>query len=412
MPRVVIAPDKFKGSLSALGVAEAVGAGVGRVRPDVAVTAVPVADGGDGTVAAAVAAGFAAVEVTASGPTGEPLRTRYARRGDLAVVEMADVSGLVRLPGDVPAPMTASSRGTGEVVAAAVDAGCRRIVIGLGGSASTDGGAGLLRALGARLLSPDGSEVGEGGGALAGVAGLDLTPLRSRMAGVELTVACDVDNPLTGPHGAAAVYGPQKGASPAQVAELDDALARWADVVAAATGRDLRADSGAGAAGGTGFAALAVLGASLRSGIDLVLDLVGFRERTAGADLVITGEGSLDEQTLHGKAVAGVAAAARAAGVPVVAVCGRNTLEPDSLHRRGVAAAYPLIDLEPDVGRCMADAAELLRALGARVAEERLPGQVAAPGRRPAPPSSHRSHLPHRGGPSGPRGPRAKRSSA
>lgn len=368
---VLIASDKFKGSLTAEQVAAAVGAGIRRVRADAEVSVVPVADGGDGTVAAFLAAGFEAVPVRATGPTGEPVATGYARRGDLAVVEMADVSGLARLATG-PAPLRATSRGTGEVVAAALDAGCRRLVLGIGGSASTDGGAGLVQALGAGLRDAGGHHLGDGGGALAGLASLDLAGLRARMEGVQVTVACDVDNPLTGPRGAAAVYGPQKGADPAQVTALDAALGHWADVVADATGVDLREVPGAGAAGGVGFAAVALLGAELRSGIALVLELVGFRERLDATDLVVTGEGRLDEQTLHGKAPAGVAQAAREAGVPVVAVCGHSTLDRARLRRAGISAAYALTDLEPDVGRCMRDAPALLERLGERIAAEHL----------------------------------------
>jgi glycerate kinase len=376
MPRVLIASDKFKGSLTAAEVTAAVRTGIRRVRPDATVATVPVADGGDGTLAAAEAAGFTLVGLTASGPAGEPVRTAYARKGGLAVVEMAAVSGLSRLPGGIPAPMTASSRGAGEVIAAAVDAGCRRVVLGIGGSASTDGGLGLVRGLGALTVGNDGREVGEGGGALAAVRTLDLSRLRARMEGVAVTVACDVDNPLIGPRGAAAVYGPQKGADPAQVRELDRALGHWADVVSAITGEDHRAVPGAGAAGGVGFAALALLGAELRSGIGLVLELMGFADRLTGVDLVITGEGSLDEQTLHGKVVAGVAAAAGAAGVPVVAVCGRTTLDRDRLRGAGVSGAYALTDLEPDVRRCMAEPVPLLERLGERIAADRLASLV------------------------------------
>lgn len=372
MTSVLLAPDKFKGSLTAAQVAEALAAGVRRVRPDVALAAVPVADGGDGTLAAAVAAGYTQVPVTVTGPTGEPLDTAFARRGDLAVVEMADASGLVRLPGGRLAPLTATSRGTGEAVAAAVDAGCTEVVLGIGGSASTDGGAGLVRALGARLLDRDGREPGEGGAALPDVATVDLAPLRERMAGVRVLVACDVDNPLTGPHGAAAVYGPQKGADPEQVRLLDDALAHWADVVARATGDDRRDEPGAGAAGGVGFAALALLDAGLRPGIELMMDLAGFHEWLAEADLVVTGEGAMDEQTLRGKAPAGVAAAARRAGVPVVAVCGHNGLEPALLREAGIVAVYALSDLEPDLRRSMAEAAPLLERVGERLAAEQI----------------------------------------
>ena len=372
MPTVLIASDKFKGSLTAAQVADAVGAGVRRARPDVHVESVPVADGGDGTVAAALAAGFQLVPVVASGPTGEPVHTGFARSADVAVVEMADVAGLVRLPGGIPAPLTSSSRGVGEVVAAAVAAGCRTVVLGIGGSASTDGGAGLLAGLGARLLDGNGVPVPDGGAALTRIASIDLAAVRELMDGVHLVLASDVDNPLTGPAGAAAVYGPQKGASSEEVRELDDALTHFADIIAATTGVDHRCHAGAGAAGGTGFAALAVLGAEFRPGVALVLELVGFDDRVSDADLVVTGEGALDEQTLHGKAPAGVAAAARAAGVPVVAVCGRNLLTAEALRAAGIAAAYALTDIEPDVARCLAEPVPLLVRLGELIATDHL----------------------------------------
>src|SRR5690242_9255811 len=244
MRTVLIASDKFKGSLTAAQVAAAVSAGIGRVS-DATVVTVPVADGGDGTVEAAVSAGFSRVPVTASGPIGEPVETAYARRGETAVVEMADVSGLWRLPGGHREPMTATSRGLGEVMAAALDAGCTEVVIGIGGSASTDGGAGMVAALGARLLDAAGDDLPDGGAALADLARLNLGALRSRMESITVTVASDVDNPLLGERGAAAVYGPQKGASPDQVAELDSALAHWADVVEEVTGRVDRHHPGA-----------------------------------------------------------------------------------------------------------------------------------------------------------------------
>jgi glycerate kinase len=350
--RVVVASDKFKGSLTSAEVATAVGAGVRRVCPDATVVSVPVADGGDGTLSAAVAAGYTHVPIVASGPTGEPVRSGYARLGDTAVVELADVSGLVRLPDGAPAPLTATSYGTGELIAAALAAGCTRIILGIGGSASTDGGRGLVDAL----------------------TGSQSADLGARLRRVEVVVACDVDNPLTGPRGAAAVYGPQKGASPGQVVELDERLTRWADLVAEQTGEDLRDVPGAGAAGGVGFAALALLGAELRPGIELVLEMVGFREQLLDADLVITGEGALDEQTLHGKAVAGVAAAAArpSTPVPVVAVCGVNRLKPEQLQAIGVSAAYALTDLEPDVRRCIAEPRPLLEQLGERIAVRHL----------------------------------------
>jgi glycerate kinase len=365
MPRVLIAPDKFKGSLTAAEVADAVARGMRRATPGIDVDTVPVADGGDGTVAAALAAGFTRVEVTAAGPTGEPVRTCYARREGTAVVEVADVSGLRRLPGGLLAPLTATSRGTGDVIAAAVDAGCRRIFLGIGGSASTDGGTGIAQALGARLTDRHGQAIEPGSVGLEEIAAIDIRPLRERMAGVRVLVACDVDNPLCGPQGAAAVYGPQKGATPEQVVLLDRALSRYADVVAATTGIDHRDAAGAGAAGGIGFALLALLDAELWSGIELVLSLTGFEARLDGADLVVTGEGSLDEQTLRGKAVAGVAA--RAHGIPVVAVCGRTTLSPAQLQSAGIDRVYALSDLEPDVARSIQEAAPLLEELGARI---------------------------------------------
>jgi glycerate kinase len=366
--RVVVAPDKFKGSLTAPQVAARVAAGLRRAAPGVEVVQVPVADGGDGTLEAAVSAGYRRVPVRAEGPTGEPVDTAYAERDGVAVVELADVSGLRRLPGGRLAARAASSYGTGQVVGAALDAGCRRIVLGIGGSASTDGGAGMVQALGGRLVDTGGGEVGRGGAALVAVRSLALTGLHPALKQAEVMVASDVDNPLLGPRGAAAVYGPQKGASPTDVAELDAALAGWADAVHRATGIDAAGTPGAGAAGGVGFAALAVLGARLQPGIDLILDLVGFREALPGARLVICGEGSLDAQTLHGKAPAGVAAAARSAGIPVVAVAGRSLLSPAELEPAGILAAYALTDLEPDPARCMAEAGPLLERLAARVA--------------------------------------------
>ena len=366
-PRVLLAPDKFKGTLSAAEVAGALAEGVRRVRPDADVDCLPVADGGDGTLDAAVASGFDRVPVTVSGPTGQPVSTSYARRGETAVVEMADACGLVRLPGGL-APMTASSRGLGEVMAAALDAGCRELVVGIGGSASTDGGAGLLAALGATTTPA----VPDGGGALADVASLDLVGLHPALAQARVVVACDVDNPLTGPDGAAAVYGPQKGASAEQVAVLDAHLTHWADVLAGATGADRRDTPGAGAAGGVGFALVAALGAELRPGIELMLDLLGFGPRLSGTDLVVTGEGSLDEQSLRGKAPVGVATAAGRVRVPVVAVCGRRLLADEDLLTAGIARAHALLDVEPDVETCLREPARLLVELGERIAREHL----------------------------------------
>lgn len=372
MSRVLVATDKFKGSCDAAQVGAAVAAGIRGRCEDVSVDNCPVADGGDGTVAAAVAAGYTRVPILASGPVSEPVWTSYARHDDLAVVELADVSGLGRLPEGKLAPMAATSRGTGEVIAAAVAAGCTRIVLGLGGSACTDGGAGMVQALGGRLLDASGAELSGGGAALAELATLDTAPLAERLDGVDIVLACDVDNPLTGPTGAAAVYGPQKGADVEQVELLDAGLRHLARLVGTETGVDHRDAPGSGAAGGVGFAALALLGARLRPGIELVLELVGFHDRLAGSKLVITGEGSLDAQTLRGKAPAGVAAAAARQDVPSVAVCGHNTLAVDQLRGAGISAAYPLSELEPDVTRSMRDAAILLESIGERIACEYL----------------------------------------
>ena len=364
----MVAPDKFKGSASAREVAGALATGLRAARPDLEVVELPVADGGDGTVAAAVAAGFAEIPVIAAGPVGDPVGTSFALRGQTAVVELADVTGLRRLPGPGLAPLTASTFGVGQVITAALDAGATEIVLGVGGSASTDGGAGMLQALGARLTDAGGRDLARGGAALAGLAAVDLAGLDRRIAGTRFLVACDVDSPLTGPAGAAAVFGPQKGADPAEVDLLDRALAHWAAVTARATGRDVASVPGAGAAGGTAFGALGYLGADLVPGADLVLDLIGFDAALAGAALVVTGEGSLDRQTLTGKAPLGVARAAGRRGVPVVAVAGRVLLTGGELGAAGFAAAYALTDLEPDPAAALLRTADLLERVGARIA--------------------------------------------
>jgi glycerate kinase len=368
--KIVIAPDKFKGSLPAAEVAGAIAAGLRAEWPEAELVAVPVADGGDGTVDAAVAAGLERVPVTVDGPTGEPVHASYARRGELAVIELADACGLMRLPGGRPAPLTASSFGCGQVLAAALAAGARQIILGVGGSASTDGGAGLLQALGGQVLDARGEPLARGGAALRDVAALDRSGLHPGLRASTVILATDVVNPLTGPDGAAEVYGPQKGASPEQIIELASGLRRWAAVVAATTGTDRSQAPGAGAAGGVGFAALAVLGAQARPGIGLVLDLVDFDAALDGAALVIIGEGSLDTQTLAGKAPVGVARAAARRGIPVVAVVGRSTLTEDQLATTGISRVYALTDLEPDPARSSAQASTLLRRVGRALARD------------------------------------------
>jgi glycerate 2-kinase len=370
--RVVLAPDKFKGSLTAAEVAEALAAGMQHVLPGLETVMLPVADGGDGTVAAALSAGFAKIIVDAVGPTGEPVQAPYALDGERAVVELAAVVGLSMLPGGRLEPLRSSTYGLGLVVADAIRRGATTIVLGLGGSASNDGGAGMAQALGARLLDANGHELPPEGGALGKLAHLDLAPLRATLNDVTIIVASDVDNPLLGPRGAAAVFGPQKGAVPQQVETLERDLRHWSQLVSNSTGRDDAQRAGAGAAGGTGFAALALLNADIKPGIELILDLIGFERRITGADLVVTGEGSLDEQSLAGKAPVGVARAAVRAGIPVVAVAGRLQLSGARLREAGILGAYALTALEPDVDRCIANAGPLLRRLGGQIAKDWL----------------------------------------
>lgn len=362
--RILIATDKFKGSLTGPEVAASLAAGLDGHRVDT----VPVADGGEGTVDAAIDVGFTEHRATVSGPTGERVEARFAVRGGEAVIEMAAASGLDVLPGGTLAPLTASSRGTGELLRAALDTGCTRITIGVGGSANTDGGAGVLVGLGARLQDAAGTAIADGGAALADLANIDLSGLDPRVASCEIVLAADVDNPLLGVRGAAAVFGPQKGATSADVERLDAALAHFVDVLSTAVpaAADHVAAPGAGAAGGVGFAAL-VLGAHREPGTAVVQRLTDLPAKIAEADLVITGEGSLDEQSLGGKAPIGVAKAAIAAGVPVVAVCGRTTLDDTTLREAGFAAVYALSDLEPDVQKSMAGASGLLRQIGTTI---------------------------------------------
>lgn len=357
---VLVAPDKFKGSLTAAEVAEVVAAAFAEVAPGEPVRQLPVADGGDGTVAAAVAAGFRQIPVRVTGPTGRRITAYYALRGTVAVVELAEASGLHRLPGGRPEPLTASSYGTGELIAAARAAGATQIVLGVGGSACTDGGAGLLTALGARLLDASGTPLPPGGAALAELSTVDLSGLPE----VDIVLASDVDNPLLGVDGAAAVYGSQKGAGPSEIALLERGLTRWAEVVGSAHATT----PGAGAAGGVGFGVLTGLGARLRPGIELLLELLGFPAAARDARLVVTGEGSLDTQSLHGKAPVGVL---RAAGdTPVVALAGRCLLSAPEWQEAGFAGVYALTDLEPDEDRCVARARSLLRDRAAQLARD------------------------------------------
>lgn len=374
--RIVIAPDKFKGSLSAPDVARHLETGLqSAAGHNLEVLRIPVADGGEGTLDAAVCSGFTRRSAVVSGPTGQPLTAEFAVRGREAVIEMAAASGLAVLPGgpDSATAKAATSLGTGELIRAALDAGCRQIILGVGGSANTDGGAGILQGLGARLLDADGRDLAPGGAALADLAGIDFSGFDSRLDDARFILASDVDNPLLGPDGAPAIFGPQKGASPADVEALDGALANFVQVLAGEIGpRALKAAGapGAGAAGGVGYAAIAVLAATRRPGIDVVLEFTQLADRLEGADLVITGEGSLDEQSLLGKTPVGVARAAAAAGVPVVAVCGRTTLTPLQQRESGFRQVYPLTSLESKVEVCIAEAGPLLEELGKQICRE------------------------------------------
>ncbi|ADD42230.1 glycerate kinase [Stackebrandtia nassauensis] len=384
MRRVVVAPDKFKGSLSAAEVAAHLAAGLRTEGSDV--ECVPVADGGDGTVAAMVTSGYQAQWTRVTGPLGALVDAMWASSSSgaaVAVVELAQASGLVLSPRPLDA-LRASSRGTGELLRAARDSGARHVVLGVGGSACTDGGAGMLQALGVRLLDANGRDLPPGGAALRDLASIDAAEVPDAWRDIEVTVACDVDNPLLGPNGAAAVYGPQKGASPSDVAVLEAGLARFAEVVRRDLGVDVADSPGAGAAGGVAYGVLAFLDARLRSGIELVLSLVDFDKRLVGADLVITGEGRLDTQTMRGKAPAGVAAAATRAGVPTIAVSGVCELTSAQLVEAGFTAAYQLSDLEPDLQRSIRDAGPLLERIATHIAADLL----AAPAHNPTAPRS------------------------
>ncbi|MET3143676.1 UNVERIFIED_ORG: glycerate kinase [Arthrobacter sp. UYEF2] len=375
--RVVIAPDKFKGSLSAPDVASRLSAGLQSVVADLETTLIPVADGGEGTLDAAVGSGFTRRSATVTGPTGQPVGADFAVRGREAVIEMAAASGLALLPAviaggspDSGTATTATSLGTGELIRAALDLGCRKFILGVGGSANTDGGAGVLQGLGAVLLDAEGNELPGGGAALARLDRIDFSGLDVRLEDSRFTLASDVDNPLLGPSGAASIFAPQKGATPSDVVALDAALTNFVSVLADEIG--VRAEHaavapGAGAAGGVGYIAIAALAAARRPGIDVVLEFTELEQRLAGADLVITGEGSLDEQSLLGKTPMGVARAAARAGIPVIAVCGRSTLSQEQLTEAGFRAVHALTDFENNVEKCMAEAGPLLEELGKHI---------------------------------------------
>ncbi len=368
--KIVIAPDSFKESLSAPEVAQAIARGWLAVYPNAEIVLCPMADGGEGTVDAVLAAtGGERREQVVQGPLATPVTAHWGWLGDgTAVIEMAAASGLHHVPSGQRDPRVTSSYGTGELIIAALDAGATRIILGLGGSATNDGGSGLLRALGVRFLDAGGNELRPGGAALAALQRVDLSALDKRLHNVQVEVAADVDNPLCGPKGASAVFGPQKGASAQQVDELDAALARLAEVVGEALGEDFSTFPGVGAAGGLGFAAKAFLSARFRPGIELVAELSGLADAVRGADLVITGEGRLDAQSLHGKTPVGVARVAREQGVPVIALAGSLGEGYQQVCETGIEACFSLAPGPITLEQACADAGQELEARAADLA--------------------------------------------
>lgn len=342
--KIVIAPDSFKGSLTARQAADAIERGVRRATPDVDIISIPMADGGEGTVRALVdATGGRLIPVRVTGPLGEPVAATYGILGDgtTAVIEMAEAAGL-HLVGTAPDPLRATTRGVGELILDALGHGAERIIVGLGGSATNDGGAGMARALGVRLLDADGRNLPSGGAALADLDRIDCTGLDPRVARTSIILASDVTNPLTGPDGASAVFGPQKGATPAMVEQLDRALSHYAAIVRRDTGRSVDAIPGSGAAGGLGAGFLAFTDATMRSGIDLVIEIVGLKERAVCADYCFTGEGRIDGQTQYGKTPMGVARAVRevAPSCRVIALAGSIGEDAEQLNALGFAAIF------------------------------------------------------------------------
>jgi len=370
--KIVVAPQALKGSLDAPAVGAIITEALARALPEAHGTVVPVADGGEGTTRALVSAtGGRLLTATVTGPLGAPTQATWGLLGGptptpVAVIEMAAAAGLPLLRPDELDPLRATTRGVGELLLAALDLGCRDIILGIGGSATNDGGAGMAQALGARLLDADGHDLPSGGAALARLTHIDTSRLDPRLAETRLRVACDVSNPLCGPLGASAVYGPQKGADPAMVAALDAALAHYAEVIRSDLGRDIANAPGAGAAGGLGAGLLAFTRAELTPGAPLVLETLRFAETLRGAALVIVAEGRLDEQTAYGKIIAAIAQAAHAAGAPVLALAGAIALDDDALQRLGVDAALPLAAGPLSLEESMIQARELLTAATVR----------------------------------------------
>jgi glycerate 2-kinase len=371
--KLVVCPDSFKGSLTSVQAVEAIERGVRKAMGtgSVEIVKIPLADGGEGTVDALVrATGGELRRVAVMDPLLRKTEATFGVLGDAttAVIEMASASGLCLLSDAERNPLVASTYGTGELLLAAVETGARKVIVGIGGSATNDGGAGAMAALGVRFLDGDGRDLPPGGAALARLARIDASGLRFPRNNVEVEVACDVRNPLCGPEGASAVFGPQKGATAQMVAQLDAALRHYADVAKRDLGVEIADLPGAGAAGGLGAGLAAFLGAQLRSGIDIVLDVVGFNDAVRGADWVITGEGALDQQTPYGKVISGVLKRSRAAGVRVVALAGSVSGELDALYDMGLTSAFSIVPGLVEPRTAMRQASLFLESTAERVA--------------------------------------------
>ncbi len=344
--KIVLAPDSFKESLSALQVAESLENGFKQVFPDAEYVKVPMADGGEGTTQSLVdATGGRIITKTVTGPLGEKVEAFFGILGNetTAIIEMAAASGLYLVPSEKRNPLVTTTRGTGELIAAALEHNVDHIIIGIGGSATNDGGAGMASALGARFLDKNGQKLEDGGGFLSSLAAIDLSHLDSRLDGVKIEVACDVDNPLIGPKGASAIFGPQKGATPEIVHQLDENLAHYAAVIERELGIKIAEVPGAGAAGGLGGGLLAFMQADLKRGVDIVIEATRLSELVADADLVLTGEGKIDSQTIFGKTPIGVAKTAKKHVVPVIAIAGNAASDSDVVHEHGIDAVFSII---------------------------------------------------------------------
>lgn len=376
--KIVIAPDSYKESLSALEVASAIEQGFREIWPDADYVKLPVADGGEGTVEAMVAATAGRiVEVNVTGPLGEPVSGFYGLSGDerTAFIEMAAASGLERVPVSLRDPLKTTSWGTGELIRHALDTGVDHIIIGLGGSATNDGGAGMVQALGAKLLDAHHREIGLGGAALETLEQIDISQLDKRLAACRIEVACDVTNPLTGKEGASAVFGPQKGATPEMITRLDNALAHYAKLIARDLAVDVLALAGGGAAGGMGAALYAFCGAQLRRGIEIVTDALHLDDCVADADLVVTGEGRIDSQTIHGKVPVGVAKVAKRYNKPVIGIAGSLTADVGVVHDHGLDAVFSVIYSVCTLEEALQNAAENVRMTARNVAATLKMGQ-------------------------------------